>query len=46
VAFSEALDVRYWEMRPALYCRICLVIEIISKEGVFYVSSILLSSTT
>jgi hypothetical protein len=36
VASSEALDVCYWVMRPALYRRIRLVIEIASNAGVFF----------
>jgi hypothetical protein len=35
VASSEALDVCYWAMRPALYHRIHLVIKIASNVGVF-----------
>jgi hypothetical protein len=37
VASSEALDVRYWEMRPALYRRICMVIKIASNLSAFFV---------
>ena len=35
VASSEALDVCYWAMHPALYHRIRLVIKIASNVGVF-----------
>jgi hypothetical protein len=30
VTFSEALDVLYWAMHPALYCCIAMAIEIAS----------------
>jgi hypothetical protein len=35
VASSEAVDVGYWAMHPAFYCRILLVFKIASEVGVF-----------
>jgi hypothetical protein len=37
VASSEALDVRYRVMHPALYRRICMAVEITSKLPLFFV---------
>jgi hypothetical protein len=38
VASSEALDVRYWAMRHALYRRIRMAIKIASKLPLFFVA--------
>jgi hypothetical protein len=46
VASSEALDVLYRVMRPALYCCIAMAIEIASNLPSFLSSPISLSSTT
>jgi hypothetical protein len=37
VAYSEALDVRYWEMCHALYRRIRMAIKIASDSLLFFV---------
>jgi hypothetical protein len=37
VASSEALDVRYWVMHHALYCRIRMAIKIASNLPAFCV---------
>jgi hypothetical protein len=37
VASSKALDVLYWEMRPALHRRIRMVIEVASSLPSFFV---------
>jgi hypothetical protein len=37
VAPSKALDVLYWAMLPALYCRIRMAIEIASNSPAFFV---------
>jgi hypothetical protein len=31
LALGEALDVLYWTVHPALFCRICMAIEIASN---------------
>jgi hypothetical protein len=36
VALSEALDVLHWAMSPALYCGICMAIEIASNLPAFF----------
>ena len=46
MASSEALDVLYRVMRPALYCCIAMAIEIASDLPSFLSSPISLSSTT
>jgi hypothetical protein len=33
----EALDLHHWAMRPALYRRICMAIEIASDSPAFFV---------
>jgi hypothetical protein len=45
VASSEALDVLYWAMRPALYRRISIAIEIASDSPAFFVVTDLLLPT-
>jgi len=42
VAPSEALDVLYWKMQPALYRRIRMAIEIASNSPAFFVVTNLL----
>jgi hypothetical protein len=37
VALHEATDALHWAMRPALYCRIRMAIEIASVQPVFFV---------
>jgi hypothetical protein len=39
VALSKALDVLYWAMRPASYCRIRMAIEIASNLHAFFVGA-------
>jgi hypothetical protein len=46
VASSEALDVLYWELRPASYRCIAMEIEIASNLPSFLSSPISLSPTT
>jgi hypothetical protein len=46
VAYSEALDVLYWAMRPASYCCLAMVIEIVVDLPAFFISSGLLLATT
>jgi hypothetical protein len=46
VASSEALDVLYWEMRPASYHCITMAIEIASNLPSFLLSPIKLLPTT
>jgi len=46
VAPSEALDVLYWVMRPALYRRIRMAIEIASDLPAFFVVTDLLLPIT
>ena len=46
VALSEALDILYWEMRPASYCRIAMAIEIAIDLPAFFVAVDLLLPTT
>jgi hypothetical protein len=46
VASSEALDVLYWAMCPALYRCIAMAIKIVVNLTAFFVMSILLLATT
>jgi hypothetical protein len=46
VAFSEALDVLYWAMRPASYCCIAMAIKIASDFSSFLLLPISLSPPT
>ena len=46
LASSEALNVLYWAMRPALYRCIAMAIEIVSNLPSFLLSPISLSPTT
>jgi hypothetical protein len=46
VASSEALDVLYRAMRPALYCCIAMAIQIVVNLPAFFVSSISLLAAT
>jgi hypothetical protein len=45
VASSEALDVLHWVIRPALYRRICMAIEIVVDLPELSVALISLSAT-
>jgi hypothetical protein len=46
VAQSEALDVLYWAMRPALYRRIRMAIEIACDSTAIFVVAVLLLPIT